>query len=130
MPYLAMAYVLSDNPKYLAAAKQWALASCGYPTWGLGSINGMDLATGHQLFGLACVYDCATTPCEQTRNTIRDTLIKRGGAMFEAAATGKSWWQQAYLQNHLWVNGTAWPRPASHSTMKCRTRSCGWAAAG
>ena len=26
--------------------------------------------------------------------------------MFEAAATGKIWWHESYLQNHLWVNIT------------------------
>jgi len=57
MPVLAMAYVLTGEKQYLDGARQWALASCGYKTWGLGRIDGMDLAAGHQLFGLALVYD-------------------------------------------------------------------------
>ncbi len=105
MPVLAMAWVLSGERQYLDAARQWALASCGYPTWGLGPIDGMDLAAGHQLFGLALVYDwCYADLGEDARRAIRDTLIKRTSAMFDAAKTGKAWWRRSYLQNHLWVN--------------------------
>ena len=65
----------------------------------------MDLATGHQLFGLGLVYDwCYADLGEEARRTIRDTLVKRTSAMFEAAAAGKAWWGRSYLQNHLWVN--------------------------
>jgi hypothetical protein len=105
MSVLAMAYVLSGDKQYLAAARQWALASCGYKTWGLGRRDGMDLAAGHQLFGLGLVYDwCYHDLDEPARRQIRETLIKRTSAMFEAAATGKAWWHKSYMQNHLWVN--------------------------
>jgi len=105
MPVLAMAWVLSGERQYLDAARQWALASCNYGTWGLGRIDGMDLAAGHQLFGLAMVYDwCYADLGQEARRTIRDTLVKRTQAMFEGAATGKAWWRNSYLQNHLWVN--------------------------
>ncbi len=105
MPILAMAYLLTGEEKYLDAARQWALASCSYKTWGLGRIDGMDLAAGHQLFGLGIVYDwCYDELGEAARKTIRQTLIRRSSAMFEAAATGKVWWHRSYMQNHLWVN--------------------------
>jgi len=105
MPTLAMTWVLSQDPRYIEAARDWALASCGYPTWGLGRIDGMDLATGHQLLGLALVYDgCYAALNEPSRGTVRATLVRRASALFEAAAGGEAWWQRAYLQNHLWVN--------------------------
>lgn len=105
MPVLAMAYVISDERKYLEAAQAWALASCGYKTWGLERIDGMDLAAGHQLFGLGIVYDwCYADLDGAARNTIRDTIVRRGTAMFEAAVTRKTWWGRSYLQNHLWVD--------------------------
>lgn len=107
LPVLAMAWVLSGDRQYLDAARQWALASCGYKTWGLGGRDGMDLAAGHQLFGLGLVYDwCYADLGEAARRTIRETLVRRTSAMFEAAATGKAGWRQSYLQNHLWVNTT------------------------
>jgi len=105
MPTLAMAYRLTGETRYLDAARAWALASCGYETWGLGRIDGMDLAAGHQLFGLAIVYDwCYQDLGEEARRTIRATLARRGEAMFEAAVTGRAWWRRSYLQNHLWVD--------------------------
>ena len=105
MPHLAMAWAMTGEKKYLDSAREWALASCGYETWGLGRIDGMDLAAGHQLLGLGIVYDwCYEGLGEEARRTIRETLVRRTSAMFEAAATGKAWWRQSYLQNHLWVN--------------------------
>jgi hypothetical protein len=105
MPSLAMAYVLSGDRRYLDSARDWALASCSYATWGLGRTDGMDLAAGHQLFGLGIVYDwCYADLDETARDTIRQTIARRAAAMFDAAATGKIWWGRSYLQNHLWVN--------------------------
>ena len=107
MPLLALAYLVSADTKYLNAARDWALASCSYRTWGLGTTDGMDLAAGHQLFGLALVYDwCYDALDAETRETIRATLIRRTTAMFEAAASGRAWWRRSVLQNHLWVNIT------------------------
>jgi len=107
MPVLAMAYALTGDKQYLHAASRWAMASCSYKTWGLGRIDGMDLATGHQLVGLGLVYDwCYQDLDEPARRQIRQTLVQRTSAMFEAAATGKVWWHKSYMQNHLWVNIT------------------------
>jgi len=105
MPYLAMAYLMTGDKPYLDVAKQWALASCGYATWGYGPYDGKDLATGHQLFGLAIIYDwCYHDIDEASRQRIRETLVSRASAMFQAAATRDTYWYRSYLQNHLWVN--------------------------
>jgi hypothetical protein len=105
MPTIAMAWLVTGERQYLESAQAWALASCGYKTWGLGRIDGMDLAAGHQLFGLGIVYDwCHDGLDESARRTIRETITRRGTAMFEAAATGKAWWGRSYMQNHLWVD--------------------------
>lgn len=118
IPFLAMAYVLSDDRKYLDAGKKWALAACGYKTWGLYEFGGIDLAASHQLFGLGILYDwCYDALDEETKRTIRETIIQRGSYMFNAAASGRMvkdievyrhhpWtqWDEAYLQNHLWDN--------------------------
>jgi uncharacterized protein DUF4962/heparinase II/III-like protein/carbohydrate binding protein with CBM4/9 domain len=105
MPVLAAAYLLSGEERYLTAARAWALASCSYPTWGVKPRDGMDLAAGSQLFGLAIVYDwCHEGLGEEARGTIRETLHRRASPMFAAAATRAIWWHDYRLQNHLWVN--------------------------
>lgn len=105
MPTIALAYLMTGEKSYLDSATAWALASCGYPTWGLGRIDGMDLAAGHQLMGLGLVYDwCHGDLDPAARKTIRQTLEKRASAMYQAAATGKVWWRRSLLQNHLWVD--------------------------
>lgn len=105
MPYLALAYLLTGQTKYLDGAKRWALASCDYPQWGIDARDGTDLAAGHQLFGLALVYDwCYDDLDESTRDRIRSTLISRSNAMFRRAAREQLWWHNLYMQNHLWVN--------------------------
>jgi len=107
MPQLAMTWLITGDKRYLNAARDYALASCSYPTWGPKRSDGLDLPAGHQLFGLALIYDwCYSDLDEQTRQTIRQTLIRRGETVFQAAATGKIWWSQKYMQNHLQVNAT------------------------
>ncbi len=112
-PTLAMAWLLTGDAKYRSAVEEWALASCGYPTWGgSGKYDGTDLAAGHQLFGLALVYDWMYRDLDpHVRDTIHDTLLNRGRGMFKAAnpdngsKTG-AYWRDEFMQNHLWVNAT------------------------
>ncbi|MBN1292188.1 MAG: DUF4962 domain-containing protein [Candidatus Latescibacteria bacterium] len=119
MSTLAMAWALTEDRKYLDSARQWALASCGYKTWGgLGWADGIDLAASHQLFGLGLIYDwCYDGLDEEAKQIIRDTLIRRTSTMVGTVLSDKVWWhradireriwyrwQNAYLQNHLWVN--------------------------
>ena len=104
LPFLAISYLLAQNPVYLEAAANWSLASCAYPHWGAGTEDGVDLATGHQLFGLAMVYDWLyASLAPDARDTIRRTLLGRGRTMFTAASKS-AYWRTSYLQNHLWVN--------------------------
>jgi len=105
MPYLALAYRLTGQTRYLEAAQRWALASCSYPEWGVGSRNSLDLAAGHQLFGLALVYDwCYHDLDPSIRDRIRSTLVSHGARMFQTAAKERLWWHNLYMQNHLYVN--------------------------
>ncbi len=104
MPVLAMAWLLSGERRYLDYAEEWALASCAYPTWGLGHNNMVELSAGQQLFGLATVYDWGYAELSApVRQKILQTLVERGARMFDAT-TGQTWWMGTYLQNHQWVN--------------------------
>ena len=116
---LAMVWVVTEDRKYLDSIREWALASCGYKTWGgLGWADGIDLAASHQLLGLGLVYDwCYHALDDETKRVIRETLVRRTSRMVSTITTDDVWWhradikdrvwykwQNAYLQNHLWVN--------------------------
>jgi len=105
IPIFAIAWKLTGDRKYLNATKTWALASCNFPTWGLGKSDGMDLEAGHQLFALGIVYDWLQGDLDKEElTTIRNTIKRRGEAMYQSAVAGNVWWHRSYLQNHLWVN--------------------------
>ena len=97
-PTLAMAWLLTGDAKYRSAVEEWALASCGYPTWGgAGKYDGIDLSAGHQLFGLALVYDWMYPDLDpHVRETIHDTLLTRGRRMYQAADPAKGSSSGAY----------------------------------
>lgn len=90
MPVLAMAYVVSGDRKYLEAAQAWALASCGYRTWGLGRIDGMDLAAGHQLFGLGIVYDMDAVELDRRYRRLSARALVRPGLPAARIGSGVS----------------------------------------
>ncbi|MFC1539246.1 DUF4962 domain-containing protein [Candidatus Latescibacterota bacterium] len=117
---LAMVFLMTEDETYLQAARDWALTTCEYPGWGIGWADGIDCMTGHNLYGLAVVYDWLYNYLdEDALNTIRNTLITRASVMYDAASKGtivpnkeefsvRPWpeWEEAWLQNHLWVNST------------------------
>jgi hypothetical protein len=105
LPFLAISYLLTpEMTPYLDAAVKWSLACCSYPQWG--SRDGIDLPAGHQLFGLALVYDWLYKDMPRdARDTIHSALVARGRVMYQAAVKN-AYWRDDYLQNHLWVNIT------------------------
>jgi len=107
IPHLAMAYLVTRERKYLDSARNWMIASCGYETWGLPPFRNIDLAAGHQLYGLALAYDWLYNDLDEaTLATVRECFRDRAAFMFRQAASEQAWWHNSYLQNHLWVNIT------------------------
>src|ERR1039458_1808887 len=107
MPYLAMAYRLTGDAKYLAAAKTWALTSVGYEHWSVGYQQDSNLAAGHQSFGLGVLYDWLYDSLDsETRDTIRRHLIRHCNLIYQAAFSPTNRHMQWLLQNHLWVTIT------------------------
>ncbi|WP_418992564.1 DUF4962 domain-containing protein [Alistipes sp.] len=101
---LAVAGYLTGDEAYFEAAERWALASCSYPAWGRDDTpDGMEygLAYGHQLLGLAMLYDYGQRfLSEETLATLRQTMIARVGRQYAAYAS----LEKAYIQNHTWIN--------------------------
>lgn len=98
----ALGYALSEEKRYLDAACKWALASCNYPTWGLGDIDGTSLSAADQLIGLSFLYDwCCHDLDKDTLKVVRRTLLERGARMFEEMASGRVLWHERYFTGHF-----------------------------
>jgi len=106
LPFLAIAFLMTSDPFYLKAAREWSLAACGYPHWGLRRFEDSNLAAGHLLFGLALVYDWLYEDLgADARRTIGAALASHGEAVHTACTT--QYWRIYYLTNHLWIDITA-----------------------
>lgn len=105
LPFMATAYLLTKDRKYLQGAMRWAGTAASYPLWGQ---EGKDLAAAHLLEGMALLYDWGYNDLNTTdRKLLEETMLQRGSILFEAIARHQKTWTQAYLQNHLWINSTA-----------------------
>jgi hypothetical protein len=104
LPAMALAYLVSKDPVYLAGVRKWIQALVNYPTWQ----NDDDLGAAHALFGIALAYDwlySEFTPDE--RKVIEDTLTRHSRLMLKRSILDPgSWWGSAYFQNHCWINHT------------------------
>ncbi len=85
---LAFIGCISGDRDYFEAAAKWAHGSAAYPTWGLtGQANGTEfgLPYGHQLMGLAMLYDYGQDYLsKKDLDIIRQTLIYRTGRQYQA----------------------------------------------
>jgi len=107
IPELAMAYCMTGETKYLNAARDYMLVSASYPTWGIGDIDNSDLATAHQLYGIALGYDWLFDKLDRvSRDSIRNCLMRRGSRLYDLLAEKKVWWDNKYVHNHQHVNLT------------------------
>lgn len=104
IPELAMAYSMTGDVKYFNAAKSYMLTSALYPTWGLGSSENSDLATGHMLYGMAIGYDWLYQDLDPvSRDIIRSCLVKRGARMYDILLHDRIYWTNRDLQNHQYI---------------------------
>ena len=105
IPHIALAYLLTGDKRYLAAAKTWVFAALDYPTWGIGSMEGMDLAAGHVMAGVGLAYDWLYHDLSpEERQRIRELVTPRAEKLARAGYEKRPFWHSAYMQNHLWVS--------------------------
>lgn len=100
----ALAYKITGDKKYLAAAKKYLDAAVSYDVWGY-TYNkpDVDLAAGHLLYGMGWGYDLLyndLTPAERAK--YRAKLVRQAKLMYEyfKPKAGKTY---AYSQNHTFI---------------------------
>ncbi len=98
VPWLALAYRLTGQVKYLHAAENWMLKAAGYRHWVVDAGSG----AGHMLFGLAVGYDWLYHELKpETRTAMRQALLSHGRIVYESAEARPN---NAHLQNSLWID--------------------------
>jgi len=106
IPHIAMAYLLTGEKRYLESTTEWVLTALDYPTWGVGPMDGMDLAAGHLMTGIGLAYDWLyhdLTEAERAR--IREKVTPRARRLARTGGyEGRAWWRTSYMQNHQWVS--------------------------
>jgi hypothetical protein len=101
LPYLAMAYLLSEDPKYLDNAKAWMDAIANYPAWG----GDQDLVASHILFGMSVAYDWLYEDLSTTqRESYAAKMEHHADILYDLLVNKKIWWADNYHQNHNYVN--------------------------
>ncbi|MFC3800903.1 Ig-like domain-containing protein [Cohnella sp. GCM10012308] len=118
----AFAYLMTGDDKYKNAAVSYAVASAGYPFWGIGTASdpastNAGLAAGNQLFALAAVYDWLYDELTAGQKTTILNALKAHGKEIYSKATGqpyngqtvKVWWSSTPGHNyyHVIVTGLA-----------------------
>lgn len=104
VPYLAMAYILSDDAAYLNGAIDWMDAFLTYPNWGTNT----DLGASHILLGMALAYDWLFDDfSSEQKATYRAKMILQADILYGLSIGGTHWWSIATLQNHNYVNNMA-----------------------
>ena len=108
MANLALAYLISQEQRYLHEAKRWVMKCVSYPHWGNAHLVDVDLSAAWILFGMGIAYDWIAADCSEAEQTaIRDKLLLQGRRMYDFKIdTEGSGWSTNYWQNHNWINLT------------------------
>jgi len=101
-PWLALAYLMTDNSTYLNKAIDWMTTVCSYSEWD----ENNSLAAGHCLMGVSVAYDwlCNYMTASQKDDILFGTSGTRGLVYFaDAMAYGSPKQEERYLSNHCQV---------------------------
>lgn len=105
---LALAYLITEDSRYLAKAREYINTVCGYQFWGNAHLVNVDLSASWILFGLSLgynwLYDFLSL---EERDLILNKLKYQADIMLEyKLKTAGSGWSTNYWQNHNWINMT------------------------
>lgn len=105
LPFMALAYLLTDDPKYLSGAKVWINTLASYPHWGSNDLA-PDLGNAHLLYNMAIAYDWLYNSLTPTERTLYENTMEKQAKVMTDAMEAKSpiWWTTSYGQNHNYVN--------------------------
>jgi len=93
---LAMAYLLTEDRKYLVQCRRLLKPMLDNPTWQ----DGIGLVTGHQLGGVCTCYDWLYDVLDSSeREAIRDKIRSVAAMTCTASREQRVWWHDMFFQN-------------------------------
>jgi len=103
IPYLALAYLVTERPIYLAGVRKWMDALCAYPDWA----SNKDLGAANLLFSMSIAYDWLHdefTPEERSRYS--EKMAKHANILYQSLVKNDMWWarREYHMQNHNYQN--------------------------
>ncbi len=105
LPFMAMAYQLTNDVKYLNGAVTWMNALVSYPHWQ----GDTDLGAAHALYNMGIAYDWLYNDLTPVQRVSYETKMEyHTKAMYDAMSGSTPNWQaSAYNQNHNFVDMSA-----------------------
>lgn len=104
---LSLAFLLSEDKKYLDEALRIIKMVCSFPYWGNAHLVNVDLSASWILFGLSLSYNFLEEYLsDEDKKMIEDKLIYQARLMRDYVDEHKESWPSHYLQNHNWINFT------------------------
>jgi hypothetical protein len=93
VPWQALAWLVTQDVKYLEGARKWMLRICEYPHWE----HNNSLAAGECLFGVSVGYDWLHGVLQNSeRKAVREKLVYQAEAMRKGPPVHRDMW----LANH------------------------------
>jgi len=104
IPYLAFAYLLTNDSKYRDATRKYMCALTEAKQWP----GEEDLSGAHMVIGMALGYDWLYEEFTSTeRKRFERKIETQAGVLYNLLVSHEIWWATAYLQNHNYVCSTA-----------------------
>ena len=104
LPFIAMAYLMTDDVKYFNGAKKWMDALASYTKWG----NDHDLGAAHLLYNMAIVYDWLYNGFSPSDRAIYEQKMEYHLKIFAGIMEKHStYWMSELSGNHNHVNVTS-----------------------
>lgn len=101
--FMALAYLLTEEDKYLDGTRRWMNALTSYKNWA----SNTDLGSAHLLFGMSIAYDWLYDKwSENERLRFRQKISKQASILYRALTKEKVWWTRTeyLMQNHNYTN--------------------------
>lgn len=105
---LALAYLLTDDERYLNKASRYMSTVCDYEYWGNAHLVNVDLSASWILFGLSLGYNWLFDKLKiDEKKKILSKLKYQADIMLDyKQKTVGNGWSTNYWQNHNWINMT------------------------